>query len=72
MSACASSPAVQMWQEECGAQASVFTGAVCRCSSATGSVGNLHGSAAPAWLQRRQVESAAWACCALHGAAAET
>ena len=45
MSACASSPAVQMWHEECGAHASAFTGAVCRCSSATGSVGNLHRTA---------------------------
>lgn len=40
MRAWLSSPAVQMWQEECGAQASAFTHAWCRCSSATGSVGN--------------------------------
>ena len=39
--ACESSPAVQMWHELCGAQAKAFTDAWCRCSSATGNVGNL-------------------------------
>ena len=34
-----SSPAEQMWQLECGAQAMAFTLAWWRCSSATGSVG---------------------------------
>lgn len=43
MSACASSPALQMWQLLCGAHATAFTGAPCRCSSATGSVGYLSG-----------------------------
>eukprot|EP00959_Pyramimonas_sp_CCMP1952_P220921 4619049-Pyramimonas_sp.AAC.1 len=39
MRAWLSSPAVQMWQEECGAHASELTHAWCRCSSATGIVG---------------------------------
>ena len=39
MSACASSPAVHMFLELCGAHASVFTAALCLFSSATGSAG---------------------------------
>ena len=39
ISAWLSSPAEQMWQLECGAQARLLTLAWCLCSSATGSVG---------------------------------
>ena len=51
--ACESSPAVQMWHELCGAQAKAFTEAWCRCSSATGRVGNLHAMPAEGGLSTK-------------------
>lgn len=41
INACASSPAVQMWHDECGAQASEFKHAVWPESSAAGIDGTL-------------------------------
>lgn len=41
ISACESSPAVQICTEECGAHAKAFTGDVCPDNSATGTEGTL-------------------------------
>ena len=46
ISACASSPAVHMWHDECGAQASALAAAACRASDATGAAGNRMSSTA--------------------------